>query len=149
MWSHSHVMWFWESSYSQLIWFQNADVFGQSLLCSQFATGRGSLFVSASAIASCLEIITSKPIPNVYRVSFGPKVSPEKAQSYWAPIVEAMLPFCAQLQPAVDNVLRDEKLVAASIASFRNVLASIRTYHAQTFQEFTKHINLLLFFSPA
>src|ERR1700680_1175480 len=42
MWSHSHVMWFWESSYSQLIWFQNADVFGQSLLCSQFATLRAA-----------------------------------------------------------------------------------------------------------
>ena len=38
MWFHSHVMWFWESSYSQLIWFQNADVFGQDRLCSQFAT---------------------------------------------------------------------------------------------------------------
>jgi hypothetical protein len=31
-------MWFWESSYSQLIWFQNADVFGHGHLCSQFAT---------------------------------------------------------------------------------------------------------------
>ena len=30
MWSHSHAMWFWESSYSQLIRFQNTDVFGQT-----------------------------------------------------------------------------------------------------------------------
>src|SRR3984893_14778999 len=38
MWFHSHVMWFWESSYSQLIWFQNADIIGQDRLCSQSAT---------------------------------------------------------------------------------------------------------------
>jgi len=106
----------------------------------EFFSGRGSLFVLASAIASCLEIITAKPIPNLFRVSFGSKTSPSKAQSYWAPLVESMLPFSAQLQPAVDNVLRDEKIVAASIQSFRSVVSSIKIYHASSFQGFTKHI---------
>lgn len=105
----------------------------------EFFSGRGSLFVLASAIASCLEIIITKPIPNVFRISFGSKVSPAKAQSYWAPLVEAMLPFCAQLQPAVDNVLRDEKIVAASITNFRNVVSSIKSYHTQVFQQFSKY----------
>lgn len=109
---------------------------------NDFFSGRGSLFVLASAIASCLEIVTAKPLPNVFRVSFGSKVSPTKAQAYWAPLVEAMLPFCAQLQPAVDNVLRDEKIVATAVGSFRSVVSSVKKYHTQVFLEFTKHVEI-------
>jgi hypothetical protein len=40
MWSHSHLMWSRAARYSQLIWSQNADVFGPGDLCSRAATAR-------------------------------------------------------------------------------------------------------------
>ena len=46
----------------------------------------------------------------------------------------------AELQPAVDNVLRDEKFVAVSIDNFRSIVASIKLFHAAAFQQFTKHV---------
>jgi hypothetical protein len=54
---------------------------------------RGSIYLFASAVASCLETYIDKKIPNKFRLSFGEKVSPIKSQEFWQKIIDINIPF--------------------------------------------------------
>jgi hypothetical protein len=101
---------------------------------------RGSTFMLAAGIAGCLETILGKSVPNRFRVSFGPKVSPALAQANWTSVISVFLPFVKQLEPAIENVLRDEKTVSDSLSAFEDVVESVKTYHKTLFAEFSKKV---------
>jgi hypothetical protein len=101
---------------------------------------RGSTFMLAAGIAGCLETILGKSIPNRFRISFGSKISPGVAQANWASIVTVFLPFVKQLEPAIENVLRDDKIVSDSLSAFEDAVESVKTYHKTLFAEFGKKI---------
>jgi hypothetical protein len=62
----------------------------------QFFEKKGSIPLVCAAIAECLETILSQSLPNKFRLSFGPKISPEKAEVYWAEVCEPLFALVGQ-----------------------------------------------------
>ena len=108
----------------------------------EFFRNRGATFLLVSAIASALETILNKRIPNVTRLSFSSQCSPSKAEKSWIPIVEIVAPFCQQLQEAFTHGLKNVDLVKKSVQTFQSLVQSTAIANAGTFKEFAKHVNL-------
>lgn len=107
-----------------------------------FLRNRGATFLLTAAIARCLETIIGRPVPNPFRASFGSSVSPEFAQTYWAPIVEATIPFCSTLMPAAHNGLKSNDEVARVLPAFRNLVEATKRANAPDFNRFAAHVVL-------
>ena len=87
---------------------------------------RGSIFLFASALVSCLEVILSKKITNKFRVSFGSNISPKEAEKYWKEILDVTLPFCSQLNKALVGGLKNQTTVKEVIDTFRSLVQAHR-----------------------
>jgi hypothetical protein len=107
-----------------------------------FFQRRGPHILLTSAIAKCLETFLRRPVPNTFRVSFGKQISPEMAEKFWEPIVEVTIPFCKQLLPAVKKSLNNNEEAAQAISNFKDIVESVKDYHAQRFQEFASHVHI-------
>lgn len=108
----------------------------------EFFRNRGATFLLVSAIASSLETILSRRIPNVARLSFSRQCPPVKAEKLWTPIVEIVAPFCQQLQEAFTHGLKNVDLVKKSVQTFQSLVQSTATANASAFREFTKHVKV-------
>ncbi|QJT14431.1 AIPR family protein [Aeromonas sp. 2692-1] len=97
---------------------------------------RGSIFLFASAIVSCLEIFLSRQVPNLFRVSFGNSCSPAKAQEYWKTVVDVGIPFCKQLVPALDGGLKNTKSVNDAISTFRSLVQATSNANQNIYDQF-------------
>ena len=65
-----------------------------------FLRKRGSLHLLVAAVASAAEIYLGRALTNTFDLSFGKRISPAVASEYWAPLVDALLPFAPnQLGP--------------------------------------------------
>lgn len=104
-----------------------------------FFHNRGSTFLLASAIASCIEAFLGRAIPNKLRLSFGP-VSPETATGYWDPIVQATVPFCTQLDAAIKGGLKNRETIANAIGQFQSMIEATKAANNQTFAEFQPRV---------
>lgn len=107
----------------------------------EFFRNRGATFLLVSAIASSLETILNRRIPNVARLSFSRQSSPAKAEKLWGPIIEIVAPFCQQLQEAFTHGLKNVDLVKKSVQTFQSLVQSTATANASTFKDFAKHVN--------
>ncbi|VUZ83686.1 AIPR protein [Candidatus Methylomirabilis lanthanidiphila] len=108
----------------------------------EFFRNRGATFLLVSAIASALETILIRRIPNVARLSFSRQCSPAKAEKLWTPIVEIVAPFCQQLQEAFTHGLKNVDLVKKSVQTFQSLVQSTATANASAFREFAKHVKV-------
>jgi AIPR protein len=108
----------------------------------QFLRQRGSLFILTAAIAACIETVIAQSVPNLFRVSFGKKVSPAKAQDYWKPIVKLGLPFHGTLKSATENVLNDAMIASEAVKQFRSMVSSTQKYHEAAFRTFQEKITV-------
>ncbi|MBD2055000.1 AIPR family protein [Oculatella sp. FACHB-28] len=109
-----------------------------------FFQRRGPHILLTSAIAKCLDTFLGKPIPNPFRVSFGLHTSPQEAEKIWEPVVEATVPFCKQLLPAVKKSLNNADEAKEAIDNFKNMVESAKEYHTSRFEEFAKHVQINL-----
>jgi hypothetical protein len=107
-----------------------------------FFRNRGATFLLVSAIASSLETILSRRIPNVVRLSFSRQCSPAKAEKLWTPIVDIVAPFCQQLQEAFTHGLKNVDLVKKSMQTFQSLVQSTATANAGAFREFAKYVKV-------
>lgn len=101
---------------------------------------RGSIFLLASAIVSCLEIMIGKKILNTYRISFG-NTSPKQAEELWGNIVTVTLPFCAQLTKALQGGLKNASTVKDSIGIFRSLVQATAIQNKPIFDEFASKVS--------
>ncbi|MEG4419908.1 AIPR family protein [Microcoleus sp. LAD1_D5] len=106
-----------------------------------FLQRRGAHFLITSAIANCLETFLDQQVPNAFRVSFDTKISPEKAEKFWEPIVEITIPFCQHLLTAVERSLNNDDAKDA-ISNFKAVVESTKQYHVSSFQSFAKLVQI-------
>jgi hypothetical protein len=106
-----------------------------------FLQRRGAHFLITSAIANCLETFLDQQVPNTFRVSFDTKISPEKAEKFWEPIVEITIPFCQHLLTAVERSLNNDDAKDA-ISNFKAVVESTKQYHVSSFQSFAKLVQI-------
>jgi hypothetical protein len=103
---------------------------------------RGSLHMLVAAVAGSAEIYLGRALTNTFALSFGKDASPGAASEYWAPLVDALLPFApGQLGPVFDNGgLRRKEAVASGISNFRAVVASTKRANASVFDEFRARV---------
>ncbi|KPY96176.1 hypothetical protein ALP50_00097 [Pseudomonas syringae pv. spinaceae] len=102
---------------------------------------RGSIFLLASAIVSCLEIFLSRKVPNIYRISFGNKTSPKDAENNWTEIVSVTLPFCAQLNDGLYGGLKNNASVKTVMQTFRSLVQATAGANGEIFKNFSSKIS--------
>lgn len=102
---------------------------------------RGSTYLLASAIANCLEVFLARRVPNLFRISFGNKRSPMEAQKIWDIVISVTVPFCMQLEPALNGGLNNSKEVSAAISTFRSLVQATATANKAIFDKFKGEIS--------
>lgn len=103
---------------------------------------RGSTYLFASAIASCLETFVGRRITSVARVSFGDRVSPKQATQHWEEIVQIVSPFCQQLSEALTDGLRSNDRAQKAISTFRSLVQATAAANTETYKRFAKLITV-------
>lgn len=101
---------------------------------------RGSIFLLASAIVGCLEIILNRKIPSVSRISFGGAVSPKQAEKHWETIINVTLPFCTQLNRGLAGGLKNTSTVKEVVGVFRSLVQATAGQNKPIFEEFSSKI---------
>jgi hypothetical protein len=108
----------------------------------KFFRRRGSIFLFVAAVASSLEIFCLKKIPNIFRVSFGSKTSPQKAQQIWSDVVERVVPLSVHLEDAFTFGLQNQERVRSAIQKFRSLVEATSSANKVTYRKFAKAITL-------
>ena len=85
----------------------------------EFFEKKGAILLTCAAVADCLETILNRAIPNRFRLSFGSRVSPQKAEGLWLEILEPLFHLIGQLNAAfsADNRISTE-LVRKAVPAF-------------------------------
>lgn len=96
---------------------------------------RGSTYLFASAIASCMETFTGKRIPVPARLSFG-KVSPKQGTQHWAELIPLVSPFCQQLADALTDGLKSNDRAQKAISTFRSLVQATSGANAAAYKKF-------------
>jgi AIPR protein len=109
---------------------------------SQFFEKKGSILLVCAAIADCLEGVLGHAIPNKFRLSFGPKVSPSEAEGYWSELCTPLFPLIGNLDAAFSADRITTELTKKAIPQFRNVVQSIARPNKETFQQFADHVDV-------
>jgi len=105
----------------------------------KFYGTRGATFLATAAIAACLETLTSRSIPNAFRVSFGAK-TPVRAIANWIPIVESVAPFMDILMPAVEIGFNSKESLVLPIKQFKMMVAATKKSNSAIFEEFSSAV---------
>lgn len=100
---------------------------------------RGSIQLLASATSFCLETFIDRPIPNIFRLSFG-EVSPETAIRNWNPILEITFPFCEVLLPALEGGLKNYEKVEEVKKEFRRLVEATKLANNEIIRTFSEKI---------
>ncbi|MBS1057250.1 AIPR family protein [Gluconobacter kondonii] len=103
---------------------------------------RGSIFLLASAIVMCMEIISGKRIPDTFRVRFKEKTSPKIAESYWDTILDAVIPFSGHLSPALEGGLKNSNTVKTVCATFRALVQATYIANKEIYERFSTHLKI-------
>ena len=106
-----------------------------------FLRKRGATFLLVAAIASTLDTVLSKPIASLYRLSFGPTVSPATAVGLWKPIVSSLGAFAGGLDEGDSSTaIRRGENPTARIVAFQRTVAAVKEPLQPTFQTFAMHV---------
>jgi hypothetical protein len=58
-----------------------------------FFEKKGAMLLTCAAVAECLETILGRAIPNRFRLTFGEKLSPQRAERPWLDVLEPLFPL--------------------------------------------------------
>jgi hypothetical protein len=106
-----------------------------------FFRKRGSNYLLVSAIAGCLETVLGRKIPNLFRLSFGEKVSPKEAQRIWADIVDVTSPLSSQLDEALNDGLKSLERVNSAIEKFQGLVEVTAQANQAKFKAFKNKVS--------
>lgn len=101
---------------------------------------RGSIFLLATAIVSCLEIMLGRKVPNIYRISFGNATSPKQAEGNWDSVLDATLPFCTQLNRGLAGGLKNTNTVKEVVNTFRSLVQATTASNKSIYDDFASKI---------
>lgn len=100
---------------------------------------RGANLLFVAAVANCIEIFLRRPVPNVFRISFGP-VSPDEARRIWLPVVEVTANFITVLEPALKTGLKNSEEIKKSLNEFRRFINATSSANEQVFGDFRSRV---------
>ncbi|WP_382322545.1 AIPR family protein [Hydrogenophaga sp. UC242_50] len=101
-----------------------------------FFRKRGSIYLLVSALAACIETFLGKRVSNLYRLSFGDRVSPKDAQKIWSEIVELTAPLAIHLEEALNDGLKSLERSEAAIVKFQSLVETTASANASQFKNF-------------
>lgn len=106
-----------------------------------FLRKRGATILLVSAISSTLDTILDRAIGSLYRLSFGPTVSPARAVEIWTPIVTALGAFAGGLDEGESGrAFRRDEATADRITGFQRAVAAVKEPLRPTFEAFSMHV---------
>jgi hypothetical protein len=105
-----------------------------------FFRKRGSVFMMTSAIATCLEDILQKLIPNPFDLNFKGNISLEDAVSKWNPIVNAASAFPEPLVEGLADGFKAQETVNGAIKKFQGLIFATKDANAAIYAEFVKQV---------
>jgi hypothetical protein len=94
---------------------------------ASFFSARGANYLLCAAIAACIETILGKAVADSYSLTFSDNASPTEAMNRWQAVVDIMLSFSAQLQPATDQGLKTRERVDKAIQDFSAMIEATRS----------------------
>jgi len=120
---------------------REGELTGNDADALSFLRKRGATFLLVSAIASTLDTILNRAIASLYRLSFGPTVSPATAVGIWAPIVSALGALAGVLDDGESGaaISRSED-PTARIVAFQRAVAAVKGPLRPTFETFAVHV---------
>lgn len=107
-----------------------------------FFRQRGSIQLLIAAIAESLESILGRAVTDRFSLSFGKRCSPKSAVLYWAPIVQATLPFAYKLADAADRNLQNAEKVRKALAEFQSFIESTAAANEGLYSEFRSKVTM-------
>jgi hypothetical protein len=105
-----------------------------------FFEKKGAILLTCAAVADCLEIILQRAIPNRFRLSFGERVAPEKAERLWTDVLDPFFALVGQLNAAFSASRISTELAKNAIPAFRNVVAAVSSANKSTFRKFSSNV---------
>jgi hypothetical protein len=105
-----------------------------------FFRQRGSMFLLVAAVATSIETILGKAVPDPFRLQFCDNVSPRAATDTWRSVVDISLAFVAQLESALERNLENRERVTEATGRFRALVEATRAANATIFDEFSARV---------
>ncbi|MCK8538256.1 AIPR family protein [Yersinia ruckeri] len=105
-----------------------------------FLRQRGAIFLTTYALSYCLETILDRSVPNLFRISFGVKCSPTRSVENWKPVIDALIPFVEQLNPAIINGLKNQNEIEQAVSTFNSLAKATRNFNAAVFDVFKNKV---------
>jgi archaellum component FlaF (FlaF/FlaG flagellin family) len=96
---------------------------------------RGSILLLVNAVSECCEVFMGRRMDNKFKISFG-EISPEAGIGIWKPIIEATLPFCLNLKPALELSLGNSEKNKETIQTFRTLVEATQQANREIFGTF-------------
>lgn len=101
----------------------------------------GAQFFLMAIIAACLEVAMGEPIPNRFRLTWRDN-NLQKGIARWQPVLQIVLSFGERLADFLREGLKSLEKVKSAESLTRQTLASISSFHADTYSRFKKSIIL-------
>lgn len=101
-----------------------------------FLRQRGAIFLTTYAFSYCLETILDRSVPNLFRVSFGKGCSPTQAVDNWLAVIDILIPFVEQLNPAIEKGLKNSSEIEQAVSTFNALAKATRSVNASIFDNF-------------
>lgn len=118
-------------------WFLKAlELVSKKMRCSFSGSVDLSIYLFAHAVSSCLEVFLDRPIPNLFRISFGTASSPAIAKQNWQPLLDVLFPFCTHLNIAIDDGLKNNKDIDAAVNNLKSLVASTSGFNQEIYSTF-------------
>jgi hypothetical protein len=105
-----------------------------------FFRKRGSIYLLVSAISSCIETISGRHVPNRYRLAFKENLSPTESEGIWAEIVDVAISFCAKLEDAFTDGLKNTDKVGKAVQTFSELMHATAIPNANVYKKFAARI---------
>jgi len=126
-----------------ILWSKNKDnnLIGKEKDQFVFFRKRGSIFMMTSAIATCLEDILNKRIPNPFGLAFKENISLEAATDMWTLIVNAASAFPEPLVEGLADGFKAHETVGGAIKKFQSLIHATKDANDKIYSEFAKQVS--------
>lgn len=109
---------------------------------AEFLSRPGVNFVIIHAIASIIEMITNRVIPNRYSISFQDNITRAQAIDLWEPLIKQIVKRTGRLLPATENRLSQRVKITEIIESFREDMDMFRDNFPDWFPDFIRAVKI-------
>jgi len=108
----------------------------------KFLSRPGVSLLIIHSVASMMEIIAGRAIPNKYALSFKDDISRAKAVDLWEPVVTRLLTRSSLLDPATEGRLSKRTIVSDTVSRFQSDMDMYREDFPILLKDFYNNLNI-------